>query len=427
MKTKLYIGYIITCTENDKILHIPSGAIVIADSKIIFTGKRLDAVRKYPNSRIYNFENSFILPTMIDLHTHLPQYEAIGCGKGTLLQWLHDHIFPLEEKFKDEEYTRRIARRFFKELASKGTGTAVIFGPAFENATDAAFEEAKEAGLRIFMGKTMMDIGTNDLVSSTGENIKNTLSLASKWHKTNNDLLHYILLPRYAGSCSLKLMKKTSEISKTDDLLIQTHLSENKDELYLMKKLFPNAETYTHIYEQAGILGENAQFVHCIHLEEKEINMLSDAGSKAIHCPISNRYLQSGIMPLYDFITKEIPVALGTDIAAGHSLSVLNEAREAIESSKTYKMLFNGSTGILSPEKAFKMSTMDAAMMLKINNVTGSLQKGKDADFMIINGKKILNNEYYMSQHNILEKLIYRYNDLKVKSVYVKGRNIFGN
>jgi len=424
MVTKLHFGNILTPTFTGDIDFLPNSALCEQDGKIVFIGTEKESKSRYSNQQIVDHKNSIIMPGMIDLHTHLPQYDAVGIGQGTLLEWLQKYIFPTEEKFSNLVYARYIASKFFKDLLTNGTTTAVVFGPVQKEATDIAFKEAEKSGIRLFMGKTMMDIGDSDLVTNTKQNIDDSLSIAEKWHDTNNHLLNYIMLPRYAGSCSLELMIKSAEISRINNLMIQTHIAENEEELKYILKLHPKYESYLDIYKFAGMVGENGQFVHCIYLTIREKKLIKDSGSSIIHCPVSNRYLQSGVMPLIQYLNQNIPIGLGTDIAGGYSLSILNEAREAIESTKTFNIINNTQEQILTPVKAFKLTNIDAAKILKISHETGSLEIGKSADMIVVDTKDTLDNLQKQSSSSIIEKIIYKYQDMKIENVYVKGKLI---
>jgi guanine deaminase len=421
----IHFGNIITTRTSGDFDLLLNSALCERNGRIVFIGNKEEAKAKYINDTIYDHNGSIMLPGLIDLHTHLPQYRAIGLGKGTLLEWLEGYIFPEEEKFKDKKYTKALAKKFFRELLEHGTTTAVIFGPAQRDATDIAFQEAEKAGIRLFMGKTMMDIGITKLTSSTNQNISDSLSLAEKWHRKNDGLLNYIILPRYAGSCSYELMRNAADIAKANGLMIQTHIAENKEEIKYIANLYPEFDSYLNIYEKAGIIGENAQFVHCIYLSDREIEILNQSGSSIIHCPVSNRYLQSGIMPLNDHLQKGIPVGLGTDIAGGYSFSVLNEAREAIESTKSYNIAHNARNSPITAEKSLKMATIEAAKILGISMETGSLEVGKSADMLVLDVQNIIDDLSKENTSSIISKIIYRFQDTQIKKVYVRGKTLF--
>jgi guanine deaminase len=420
----IHFGNILITAKSGVFKLLLNSALCEKNGRIVFIGSKEEAIVKYKNDNIYDHNGSIILPGLIDLHTHLPQYRAIGIGKGTLLEWLEDYIFPEEEKFKNNKYARAIAKKFFCELVKHGTTTAVIFGPAQKDATDIAFQEAENAGIRLFMGKTIMDTGKTELTSSTKQNISDSLSLFEKWHERNDGLLNYIMLPRYAGSCSLEMMKNAADIAKANRLMIQTHIAENKEEMSYIANLYPEFNSYLDIYEKAGIIGENTQFVHCIYLTKKEIELLRQSGSSIIHCPVSNRYLQSGIMPLNDHLQEAIPVGLGSDIAAGYSFSVFNEAREAIESTKSYNIAHYKKNSPLPPEKALKMATIDAAKILGISKETGSLEVGKSADMLVLDINRIIDDLSKEDTPSLISKIIYRFQDAEIKSVYVRGKTV---
>ena len=395
------------------------------DGRIIYFGNDKARIDSYEGRNIIDMSDKVILPGMTDIHTHLPQYPALGLGKGALLQWLDDYIFPLEKKFSNDEYAYNSSINFYSDCIKFGTTTVVAYSNSSFIGTDSAFRAAKDIGIRAFIGMSMMDINApNDVIHSTDENIINSTKLINKWHRNNSELLNYILTPRYALVCSEELMRKTAEIASLENIMVQTHLAENREELRNIKKLYPNYESYTEIYDKVGLINDNSILAHCIYLSDNEINLIREKNANIAHCPSSNRYLTSGIFPL-DKFKDMIQVGIGTDVAGGTSLSMLNELKEAIETSKTYKMVEDHSVGVFEPEEAIWTSTKLNAKIMGLNMETGDFEIGLSADFVAYNIKSLQLEPVELNSLNISSKLIYLINNRYANNVFIRGKEIF--
>jgi guanine deaminase len=377
------------------------------------------------NDRIVDLSNSVITPGFIDLHSHLPQYSAIGIGKGALLPWLSNYIIPLESKFSNEQFAHEQSVAFFNEALSFGTTTIVTYCSIHRHATSIAFETASDIGIRAFIGNSLIDLPNEAGYFSSLETIKSDIDfLVNKHHLTNSEKLQYIVTPRYAGSCTKELMSYSANFAKSNDLFIQTHLAENKSELELMKKLHPEFDNYTGIYDKTGLLTDKTLLAHCIYLDQTELAMIQNARSIVCHCPTSNRYLSSGIMPLVDYQKMGLRIGLGTDVAAGYSLSMLNEAKEAIETSKSYDISKDENGNDISAANAFYLSTKGAAENLNIADKVGTIHIGLDADLAIFD---LDIKQLSANSEDILRSLIYKKFNQSAKAVLIAGKRVYGS
>ena len=190
---------------------------------------------------------AIICPGLIDVHAHLPQYPASGCGQGELLPWLRDHIFPLEREFNAHR-ARVEAPRFFHELARHGTTTAMLYRPSTTRAARPPSPPPRRSGQRITLGKMMMDVGSyGDLPTEkiVSVSLAQSERLCRRWHGANGGLLGYAFSPRFAVSCSEKLMRGAAELAARYDAPIQTHLAENHGEIERVRQLFPRRARIT--------------------------------------------------------------------------------------------------------------------------------------------------------------------------------------
>jgi guanine deaminase len=204
---------------------------------------------------------------------------------------------------------------------------------------------------------------------------------------------------------------------------MQTHLSESAAEIARVAELYPRAQDYTDVYEAAGLLGERSLFAHGIHLSERECRRLSETGSTIVHCPTSNTFLGSGLMPMADRLRPErtVPIALGTDVGGGTSYSMLATMGEA------YKVqMLTGYRPVATD--LFRMATLGNAASLHLDNEIGSLDHGKWADLVVLDpcATPVLAERHALSESlaDILFSLMILGDERAVRATYVAGQAI---
>jgi guanine deaminase len=334
-----------------------------------------DPRSRFPAAEFIDLGSKMILPGFVDTHVHLPQFRIMGIGVGELLTWLNNYTYPEEARFHDVEYAAGVAVEFFDALVANGTTTAVIYSSVHEQATDAAFAAAQSKGVRAFIGKVMMDRNSPEsLLESTDESLASSLRLFEKWDGADDGRLRYIFTPRFAASCTTELMKRVGDIARDRGAFVQSHLSENNDEVEWVRRLFPSAASYAAIYDSAGLLNERSIMAHCIHLSPDEIGLLSQRRTNIAFCPYSNRNLHSGTMPYRQLRTAGLNISLATDVAGGPSLSMLDQMQEAIAAAQ------------VPWSEALYLATLAGAKALGLADRIGNLDPGKDADFVVIDG-----------------------------------------
>ena len=369
---RIFKAFVMNPAGEDRINRYNPGYLVTSGERV----ERLSAVDprlEFPDAEFVDLEGKTIVPGFVDCHVHLPQYAIMGKGGGELLTWLATTTYPEEARFSDAAYAARIADMFFNEMIANGTTAAAIFSSVHEEATDIAFRTAKAKGIRAYIGKVMMDrYSPAALQETTEKSIAASVRLFEKWDGAEDGRLRYIFTPRFAGSCSGELMSRTGWLARERHAFVQSHLSENKDEVEMIRKLFPDSPSYTGVYEFAGLLHERSIMAHCIHLSDDEVGLLVASGTRAVFCPSSNRNLRSGPMPYHRLRRAGLHIALGTDIAGGPSLSMLKQMDEAM------------ATAGLSRDEALYLATLAGAKALRLEDRIGSLDAGKDADFVVL-------------------------------------------
>lgn len=383
--TKIFRGHILHMIANpqDKgsaaLESVKDGAIVVSERGIILESGAFSKCRKlYPSASVLEQPKSFLLPTFTDTHTHFPQLDIMGIPCGELLPWLEQITFPCEMRFADPEVARTTAHRFCMELLRHGIGAAAIFSSNHLEATHVIAEECHRLGLRAIIGKPSMDrLAPPELLSNAQADLNENRIFIDRWHK-KSPRIFAALTPRFAPSCSEAMMSNLTKLLEMyPDLYVQTHHSENIGELDLVRKLFPNDKTYLHIYDRFGLIHERTILAHSIHCHDEEIKLLTKRKALIAHCPSSNLFLGSGLFSMKQMLEADIPVNLATDVGAGTTFSMWRLMDEAYKISK-----LKGEP--VTPCDLFYAATLGPAKALGWSEHSGSLEKGKDADFQVV-------------------------------------------
>ena len=427
-------GCVIDAPEYGKLRTWRDGAVVLEGAKILEVGD-YQHVGKKPRTqpiRWLHNEGAAIFPGLIDLHAHVPQYPVVARGRGQLLDWLHHCIFPREKAFTGPAGQREAAA-FFPELARHGTTTAMLYAAIYEDSCDAAFHAAAKSGLRIIMGKMMMDVGTYGAVQPRkvlSVSMLESERLCRHWHGHNEGLIEYAFSPRFALACSERLMRESAAMAAQFGCYIQTHLAETREECERVRHLFPTSKDYTEVYEKCGLVGAKTIFGHCIHLSDRERIALAAMGAGVAHCPTANLYLGSGIMPLAEHRAAGMKIGLGRDVAAGPELNLWQVMRSAIESQKV-RGYYEQKIPIPSPAQVLYLATRGAAEALGKETQLGTLDPGKDADLTIMNIAAMLpyggsaTKADELTAEDILALCVYRGGPHAVSETFVRGRSLY--
>lgn len=212
---------------------------------------------------------------------------------------------------------------------------------------------------------------------------KETISHIEKIDPTN-ELITPIITPRFAPSCSRPLLDSLAKLSEEKNLPIQTHISENKAELELVKELFPEEESYTQVYHSHKLLTPRTVLAHAIHLSDKEISIIKSTQSKISHCPNSNTNLSSGFCKVRKFLDNDVDVSLGTDVSGGYSPSILDAVRQAMGVSRSVAFLEGDSNQALSVEEGLFLATRGGAKCLGLEDKVGGFEAGKSWDAQLV-------------------------------------------
>jgi guanine deaminase len=356
------------------------GGLLIENGRITACGSYAEVASKAASGvREIDHRPHLVMPGFIDTHLHFPQMQVIGSYAANLLEWLNTYTFIEEQRFADRAHAEKIAVRFFDEMARHGTTTAVAYCSVHKTSADAFFAESLKRGTAMIAGKTMMDRNAPDALTDTPQSAyDDTRAVIAEWHGKGRNRV--AITPRFAITSTPEEM----EVAKTlaaehPDLHIQTHLSENRDEIAFTCSLYPEAKDYTDIYARYGLLGPKSLFGHAIHLSDREADAMSESGSVAVHCPTSNLFLGSGLFPMktYQRRDKPVRVAVATDIGGGSSYSMLRTLDEAY---KIQQLLGER----LNPLESYYLMTLGNAEALSMADEIGTLDPGTIADLVVL-------------------------------------------
>src|SRR3989440_6596812 len=408
-------GFLIDAPEFGALRGRPNGAVIIDRGKISKIGDYDDLRRLHPNSiRWLDRRPAAIFPGLIDWHTELPEYSVVGRGERELLPWLRQHVFPIEREFPGPK-ARAETPLFFQELVRNGTTTVVAYAAIYEDSCDIAFEAARQCGIRAIIGKMMMDLGSYGQIQPKkvlSISLLESERLCRKWHRAEEGRLEYAFSPRFAVTCSEKLMRGAAELAARLEAYLQTHLAENREELEKVHHLYMSARDYTHVYEKCGMLTAHTMLGHCIHLNPREIAAIAAAQSSVAHCPSSNLFLGSGLMKLDQLLKAGINVGLGSDVAAGPELNMWQVMRAAIEVQKA-RSAYEPNLRPLRPSEALYLATHGGARALGKTSVIGTLDPGKEADLIVVDLPSLLpytnqNGLTKLTSEDVVALCIYR-------------------
>lgn len=349
---------------DDAFTYHEDGAVVIADGKIQAVG---DYARlRDPALTEIDHRPHLILPGFIDTHIHFPQVQVVASWGAQLLDWLNTYTFPEESRYSQQGHAPQMAERFLDLLLAHGTTTAAAFCSSHPQSAEALFSAAHARNMAMIAGKVMMDRNAPEGVLDTAQSsYDDSKALIARWHGTGRQ--HYAITPRFAITSTPEQLDMAGLLVREHPgCHIQTHLSENLDEVAYTLSLYPKARDYLDIYETHGLLSDKLLLGHSIHLEPREIARMAETGARAVFCPTSNLFLGSGLFDEAGLRAAGVISGIATDIGGGTSYSMLQTLNEG------YKVLqLRGQN--LHPYAGFHWATRGNAIALGLEDRIGTL------------------------------------------------------
>jgi len=355
--------------------HEAHGGILVDEGRIVAVGGGAALRARYPAARVVDYGRRLISAGFVDAHVHYPQTAIIASWGKRLIDWLNTYTFPEEMRFADAGYAAEVAERYVGLALAHGTTSFCSYATIHPESVDAIFSAAQARGMRAFAGKTCMDRNAPDGLRDTARSAyDDSKRLLEKWHGVGR--LSYVITPRFSPTSTPEQLEALGALWREyPDCLMQTHLSEQLDEIEWVKGLFPQSRDYLDTYEAQGLLREGAVYGHAIHLTARERDRLREAGASLVHCPTSNTFIGSGLFDMS--LARQMRVGLATDTGGGSSFSMLHTMAAAYEVAQ-----LRGEA--LHPAALMWLATVGSARALRAEDRIGNIAVGMEADLVVL-------------------------------------------
>jgi guanine deaminase len=407
----------------DSVRYCEQGAVLVDGGLIVWCGQAGDAPAGLADgAEHHDYGDDLILPGFVDGHVHYPQIGVIASFGAQLLDWLEKYTFPEEARFSDPDYARDTAKLFLDLLVANGTTTAAVYCTVHPESADAFFAESTSRNLRMIAGKILMDRNAPDSVLDIAQSgYDDTKALIEKWHGNGRNL--YAVTPRFAPTSTPAQLEACGTLmSEFSDVYLQSHVSENADEVKWVAELFPEARSYQDVYARYGMLGPRALYGHAIHMDEADLRQAAETGTKFVHCPTSNLFIGSGLFRMNETRQAGVDVLLGSDVGGGTSLSPFATMKAAYEIAQ-----FSGYS--LTPESAFWLSTAGGAAALSLGTTIGRLESGYEADIVVLdlNSTPVIRQRVDRAEdlRDILFAQMILADDRAIRATYAGGLKVY--
>ncbi len=353
------------------------GGVVVDDGMIVATGTADTMRATYPQAQIIDYGDGLITAGFVDAHVHYPQTGIIASWGKRLIDWLNSYTFPEEMRFADPAYARKMADMYLDLVIDSGTTTIVTYATIHPASVDAIFEAAAARGMRVVAGKTCMDRNAPDGLCDTAQTAYDqSKALIEKWHGTGRAT--YAITPRFSPTSTSEQLSALGALwSEHPTCLMQTHLSEQVDEIEWVKSLYPTARDYLDTYEQHGLLGANGLYGHAIYLEDREKDRLREVDASLIHCPTSNTFIGSGLFDMGGLMADGHRIGLATDTGGGSSFSMLRTMAATYEIGQLRGRPLHAS-------ELYWLATAGSARAIRMDDKIGNLCAGNEADLVVL-------------------------------------------
>ncbi len=415
-KYQILKGHIVFTDTPNSFNVIENGYIVSSNGSIVDTYQELP--QQYESYEVKDYGDALIIPGFYDLHNHAGQYLQRGTGMGKqLLDWLTDYTYKLERDLADVEFAEVVYKKYVNHMLKNGTLGACSYATSSTEGTECLFEAFKGSGMRAYVGKVNMERNAPGyIIESVEKSLEGTKYLIEKYK--HEQKVKPIITPRFAPTSKRESMIELGKMASTYNVPIQTHISENMDEIAWVKELYPECKDYASVYKDYNLWGQTPTLMaHAVHLNDSEINMCKEENLYIVHCPDSNINVRSGIAPIKKYLDNKINVGIGTDIAGGHKIQMTEAIVRTIQSSKILSV--QDPSALVSFPEAFYMATAKGGAFF--GNV-GKLKPGYKLDAIVIEDDELYKNRYSILDR--LEKFIYTGDDRWILDRYVSGKKL---
>ena len=425
MKKQVYKAHVIYTKEKDRFEVMENCYVAVdADGRVSGVASNLSSL-DCEDAEVTDFGDRLLIPAMNDLHVHAPQYRNQGIAMDLeLLPWLQKYTFPEEMKYADLGYAERMYRRFVRDLWRFGTMRACVFATIHTESTLLLMRLFQEAGMGALVGKVAMNRNCPEGLSESVEDM--VRGYESIIGELNGALVRPIITTRFIPSCTPEMLHACGELAAKYQLPVQSHLSENKDEIALVQLLEKESSCYGDAYDHYGLFGQTPTVMaHCVWTEGEELELMKRRGVMVAHCPTSNFNVASGMAPIRKFLDEGLQVGLGSDISGGHDLSIFRMMVYAIQVSKIHyqRQREQSSSGskarFITLSEAFWLATKSAGSFF---GRVGTFEPGYAFDALVIDDSDLNHDHYSLLER--LERYIYLGDDRQIMHRFCQGKEI---
>ena len=416
---KILKGNLVSAPALGKLEIVEHGCLVLHDDGSIQSVEK--AVPQNADAEVIDYGDSLIMPSFVDMHLHAPQYPMLGMGMDLpLIDWLNTYTFKTEARFEDSDYARRIYKKLASDLITSGTTRVCMFSSLHTDATLILMEELEKAGVTGYVGKVNMDRnGSPELQETTEQSKRETLRWLDACGRFQT--VKPILTPRFTPSCTDELMSWLGKLAAERGLYVQSHLSENKGEIAWVKELCPDCAQYWESYDRAGLWKDHTVMAHCVHSDEREREAMREHGVVTAHCAGSNINICSGVAPVRTLLREGNLVTLGSDIAGGAQLPMLQVLTGCLRMSKARAIETDGKEPFLTVGEAYYLATSAGARYF---GDADGFAAGNPLHAVVLDESLLPPSARELTVKERFERAVYLADDRSIAAVYGGGRQI---
>lgn len=374
MITQIVRGPLLVPRANGTVDFFADGALAgDADGSLRFVGAFAEL--KGIDAGVVRTSAGVMIPPLVDIHLHIPQHPIRGhfgdgvpddAPQGKLLAGLERNVFPAEAKCHDVAHAKRVIDAFARDVLAHGVVGGCAYMMVSPRATDVALATLPATWS---VGMVLMNQNSPDSLTTNEPTVERDIELLARKYGPR-----CIVTDRFAVAVDSRLRGRASKLAAKHELRTQTHLNEQMGEKrFVEETLYPDAQSYTHVYLDDGLLDHRCILAHCIHMRDEEWSLVRDTQSVVAHCPTSNLLLGSGTMPLDEVIGRGISYAIATDVGASPTVSMLAEMGR-------FLAVHAGRSTRATPGEALFRATRAPAEILGID--VGTLEAGRPMSFV---------------------------------------------
>ncbi|WP_462410121.1 guanine deaminase [Neobacillus sp. Marseille-QA0830] len=386
-------------------------------------------------------EGQYLLPGFVDLHVHAPQWAQNGTALDLPLHdWLHSYTFPLEAKFSNLDFAKEVYEDLVSTLLANGTTTVLYFATVHKEASLLLAEICAQKGQRGLVGKVVMDDPAQnpsyyrDYDTETAlRNTEEFIQAVKELGKQAKQGVYPVVTPRFIPSCTDQALIGLGALAAKYHVHVQSHCSESDWEHHYVQERFSKHDAFA--LNDFGLLGQKSVMAHCNHLSDDDAALFAETGTAIAHCPLSNAYFANGVIPIARFQEMGVDIGLGTDISAGATPSLYDNAKQAVVASR---MLEDGVHTALPAEErgaansritlneAFYFATAGGGESLSLP--IGRIQENYAWDVQVIDTKvptaKLPIFDSNENLYDIFQKIMYNVRPENIREVWVQGEKV---